>query len=151
MKEVTPGPYAPPKAQVRDRPPEPLLATMPKEMALALVLLWLGLTLAAASLTFEYQRSAAEERSFVFLVGGLVLVIAGGLNVCIARRQNWARLVYLLLVIIGFIALPVTFDQLAAMPDYEVALEAVSYILDLAVLALLFTRPGASWFRFHPT
>jgi heme A synthase len=146
---LTSSPYAPPKAEVRDRPRAPLLATMPKEMVLALVLLWLQIAIGAASVYFESLRSTEDTR-FVLAIGALVLVVFAGLNVGMARRQNWARLAYLLLVIVGFIALPVTFEQLAAMPDYEVALEAVSYILDLAVLALLFTKPGAFWFRFHP-
>ena len=144
------SPYAPPKAAVRDRVPEPLLAKMPKEIVLAVGLLWLQLALAGVSAYLEYLRSPEDERPFLVVVYAVVLALVAVLNVCIARRRNWARWLYLVLVAVGVALLPSTIEDMAGMPDHEIALDAVTYILDFAIVALLFARPGALWFRFRP-
>ncbi|HEX6266554.1 MAG TPA: hypothetical protein VFZ81_06615, partial [Burkholderiales bacterium] len=135
---------------VRDRPLEPLLSKIPTEIAVAIGLLWLQVALGVASFWFQYLRTPEDERRLLLIIGSVMITVVCVLNVCIALRQNWARWTYLTLVIVGFGSLFVTLDALTVMPDYEVALEAISYVIDLGLLVLLFARPGALWFRFQP-
>jgi hypothetical protein len=65
----------------------------------------------------------------------------------IARGRNWARIVFLILFIIGTVpTLPIVRDELERAPLVG-ALSILQILLQIWVLVLLFTKPGSAWFR----
>ena len=142
------NPYSPPKAALRDRPVVPVLAARPPQMTVALWLLWLLIALGLVLSIFEYERWEQGPVSF-FVTMGLVYALAAALNVFIARRANWARWAFLATVALSFIMLPSIFQEGATYTPTELAIYIVSVVADLIILYLLFTKPGALWFRFR--
>ena len=111
----------------------------------AIALLWVSTFLGIASGYLEAQRSSAPASSTVVLLVtmlGLLMV----LTLMLWRGRNWARLAYLALVALSLSAL-VSSWGVEARPPLEVALEAVSFVADAGSFFLMFTEPGASWFR----
>ena len=147
---TAPNPYSPPRADVRDGAPRPLLAERPPQITLAIALLWIALALAFPLTYLDYRRLEPDERSGFVLIAGVFFALAVLINVYIARRRNWARMLNLLLAVLAFGLLPFELPELRQQALGEQALNALAYLLELVVLYLLFTRPGSLWFRFHP-
>jgi len=134
--------------------PSPTPAAAPAEVIWAVRLLWLGLSIATAQYllgmdaVLEAMPPADAPGRNATLVGLLMplawLVVAGGLNVAIARGRNWARITSLLLAAAGLAA------QIAFSPRPEGLQGLVTTAgpaLNFAAFYLLFLTPGRLWFR----
>jgi hypothetical protein len=142
------SPYAPPTSQVSD-PPEPQhLFPKPMQIRVAVGFLWLLVVLAIPTVYFEYRRASSYgEAVFLTIFISAVLAFAAFLNVQISRGRNWARIVFLVIVAfsIAFSFLP---DEGArVVSTVQSALSVASLVLDIVVAYLLFSWPGALWFR----
>jgi hypothetical protein len=139
------NPYAPPSADVADLPrPEPTRAR-PKQVAFATLLLWIGLVLSLPGLYLAASRSEDGFHPVVMGVSGAMYVFAAVLNVLIYRGYNWARIVTLILTLIS---LPMYFlDEPIPLSATETALNLVVLLLEVVALYLIFTNPGALWFK----
>ena len=62
------------------------------------------------------------------------------------RGRNWARVLYLVLVVLSLMAFPSSLND-SQRPVVEIGLEAVSFVADAGSLFLLFTTPGSLWFQ----
>lgn len=145
------NPYSPPRAAVRDRPLMPVLAERPKHITVAIWILWISLALGVPGALIDYGRVEDEDAVMVSLVTGVLAFALGvALNIFIARRHNWARIVYLVLLLLSLAVLPFVIPEWMEHPPYEWALNIASTVLDSIVIYLLFTKPGSLWFRFHP-
>lgn len=141
-------PYAPPKSEVKDVEAERLLAGKPRQVVYAVFMLWTSLVIGIPLAYFDHQRSTLGEAEFVFLpLTVLVFALAVALNIFIGRGHNWARIVYLLLTIVAFFFIASTVEETLTYSTIEIALEVVTLALDVVALYLLFTRPGALWFK----
>jgi hypothetical protein len=143
--------YAPPSTPLRDVEAEHELSERPVQVRWASVLLWLSFTLGGALAVHELrQASSAELAPAVdavlagFTVGALA--ISALLNVMIYKGHNWARIVYLLLAVLAVVLLLVPSEG-QALTMTETLGYALSSLLDFAAMALVFTKPGALWFR----
>lgn len=138
-------PYAPPTATVAD--PALAVPAAPRQVSLALRLLWVSLLLGVPLLVMSTQR-LPEGGATVFTVVFQLLIFAlvAWLYVCIARRRQWARIVTLLLTLLGLV-----FMVWAPTPDdtsvVERLIAGLSTVLDLAAMVLLFGAPASRWFR----
>ena len=140
---MTENPYEPPKSDVQDASPRRLVAERPRAILHALALLWISSGLGFASSLSEVANS---QGALIFSV--LVMVaLAAGLSVGIWRGRNWARILYLILVLLSLTNLVSTWG-LSERPQFEVALEAVSFVADAGSFFLMFTPPGSSWFQY---
>ena len=113
----------------------------PRAIIQAIALLWISSALGFAASLSEVKSSSGE----LVLSALVMLAIAVSLTVALWRGRNWARMVYLILVVLSlanFVALWGTVER----PQVEVAMEAVSFVADAGSFFLMFTEPGASWF-----
>ncbi len=151
-------------------------SAMPIEVRWALLLLWLGISIALAHslydlyLTYVSYKSGALTTALEIMGTGsfimmsvnplIVLICHGYLNIGIARRKNWARIVKLLLVV-GLFVYPAV-QNLYSSYNYQklgitlppMNLTAFQYFMNGIVpaltwagLYLLFFSPGRLWFR----
>jgi len=120
----------------------------PRSVGTAVTLLWISLAvgIAKVALDFTHLRAMAPVgfTLFVLVCTFAVLIL---LVLKIARGRNWARIVFLILFIIGTVpTLPVVRDELERAPLVG-ALSSLQIGLQIWVLVLLFTKPGSAWFR----
>ena len=142
------SPYSPPAAPVGD-PPEPQHAfPKPRQVSIAVACLWWSLALAVPSLYFEGQRlESTGELIFFAAIMLLVFGFVAYLNVKISQGRNWARWLFLVLVVVGVASFLIPDDSNRAVSLVESGLTVVSFVLDGVALYLLFSWPGALWFR----
>lgn len=144
------NPYEAPKARVADVCPEEILLERPPQVVLAIRLAVAGLIvgLVAMGLSWEYYSSMGGTVSLV--VGQTVgLLISVWIYYKIYSGRNWARVLYLVFVLLGLLifASSTVRAQIFAAPLIARASTVVNNGIALAVLWLLFTRPGSTWFK----
>jgi hypothetical protein len=140
------NPYSPPQAAVGDADQEPV-RTKPVAIRRALVLMWssFGLNLFTTALDWRYQISQ---------VPALILILSQvfGLGIAlwlfwkIGVGRNWARVVYLVLLLIGLTAVVPEIVTTAARAAHIAGLKMIEVGLDIASMVLVF-GPGREWFR----
>lgn len=145
--------YAPPTAALRDDEAERLVSERPAQVRWASVLLWLSFTLGCALSVYELGTQGGDPSEHAPVVDAVVAGITFGalalgalLNVMIYRGHNWARILYLLLTLVSLVLLLVPGEGTELTLTEKIAY-AVSSLLDLGAMVLVFTRPGALWFR----
>lgn len=146
------------------------LAPMPTEIRWALVLLWSSLVFSflwqSYALYLFYVWSASKSGNLAssamiqsFVLSYLVFFCHAYLNICIARRKNWARIVELLLIV-GVLVYPIVIKLFLLPPNvnippmelspFQYFLNGVVPALNFVALYLLFLSPGRFWFRRIP-
>jgi hypothetical protein len=153
MSDVQPNPYAPPHAQVRDIDPDRRPLNKPKQVKLAVALLWISLALGPLNLLLDDKSPArtivASQPAFLGLMAGVVGVLAlmAVLVVFIYRGRNWARVVYLVMYLLGalpwLLSLPVLFGR----SPVAGAVYVVQGTIQAVALYFIFSQPGSAWFR----
>jgi hypothetical protein len=142
------NPYSPPKSEVRDRALERAIAERPRQVLYAVVLLWVSLVLGMPTAYHEHQKAATDESaSFVLIVMAVVYAFEACLNVFAARGYNWARIVLLIFSSIAAVSFLATIKEYLEDPVVYFALDASTLVMDAVALYLLFSKPGALWFR----
>jgi len=124
----------------------------PARVSLALNLLWITIALGA----FRLWRGWAELTAaapMAIVVGTVVFVIGvlAVLLVFMGMRMNWARIVYLLLFIVG---LPSGAKGIVHALDTDALVGAISIVqiaLQIIALVLLFMPESNAWFRNRET
>jgi len=111
-------------------------------------MLWASLALGIVTSLLD-RRFLGSVAAPGFTVGILVVVfgLTAWLVVKISAGRNWARITFLVLFLVG--AVPYALN-LVAMFDRSVltgAVSAIQFALQLCALYLIFTGPGAGWFR----
>lgn len=148
------NPYAPPATRTADPevlPPDP--AGRPRQVVVAVWLLWIAFATSVLAPVLAAWREPEEDGYLMLIATNLLaLAVAVLLNVYIYRGRNWARLIFLLLYVAAVVltALAALFFPDAGMLGAgveEIVLNLLTYTLDLAALMLLYTGPGARWFR----
>jgi hypothetical protein len=143
---MTRGPYAPPSARVADRAIENI--PRPRQVTIAVALLWVSLVLGLPTWVLSASRDPETAFHPAFIVFmAIVFLLSAALNILIHRGRNWARILLLVLVVIAGALLLVPVDEPVPAGVLENTLTAVSLALDAVALYLLFTPPGASWYR----
>lgn len=147
--------YLPPTAELVDVDAEREVAERPRQVRWASVLLWLSFTLVTAVTAHELHQTvtttdpselapATTAVMAVFTFGFLAL--NAFLNVMIYKGRNWARIVYLVIALLGVVFLFFPAEQEPASLTHFAGY-ALGSALDVIAMALVFTRPGALWFR----
>lgn len=145
--------YAPPTAALRDEEAERLVSERPAQVRWASVLLWLSFTLGCALSVYELGTGGdpSEHAPAVdAVVAGITfgaLALGAWLNVMIYRGHNWARIFYLVLTLVSLVLLLVPGDGSTVLTLTEKIAYAVSSLLDVGAMVLVFTRPGSLWFQ----
>ena len=132
--------YSPPQAAVED-PPEVQRGERPRNVSLAMKLLWASFALGIPSAVHGYLDTPAWWFVAVTL---LVTTFAVFLYLKLASGRNWARIVLTALVALGSLA------RAAPAEPRLVVLQVLDFsclALELVAVWLLFTRDAAAWFR----
>jgi hypothetical protein len=138
--------FSPPDAEVADLPSR-AARVKPKQVRVAVVFLWVSFLLGLGALVLGAVRDPDSALGAFSLALTLPLL---ALNVLLIVRIDgghaWARIVYAAFTVpaVALQFLPVAPTDA---PGYvENALNLCGQLLDIAALALLFTRPGSRWF-----
>jgi hypothetical protein len=146
---VSDNPYSPPKTEVSDRVPVRALAQRPKQVVYAVALLWLSLLLGIPATIYENQQTPPNASGAAAITGLVVLLYAvgAGLNIFAARGHNWARITLLVFSGLALAMYISMIQEYLERPVPYLALDLVTLVMDWIALYLLFTKPGALWFR----
>jgi len=145
------NPYAPPQAVVQDAPDVALPLPQPHAVTVAVWMLWIEVALSTLSSLIR-MGSVRETIAVIAILFGAVLFqgLSALLILKIWQGRNWARITYLVLMLLGILSL----IQMAAtfpvgvqyVPGIEALLTFIGMTLDLVAMYLLFV-PGRAWFR----
>lgn len=120
----------------------------PESVSTAVKLLWAALALGLVKTLVDITHLSGVAPS-VFTNTVLVLVFAlnGFFIFKIAAGKNWARITYLVLFIIGVLpSIPIVLGEFSRSAVLG-ALSVAQVGLQACALFLLFSQPGAGWFR----
>ena len=142
------NPYTPPNAELKDVASDRAVPDRPRHVVHAVRMLWLSLVLSIPLSMREFQDASAESDSTFLLTFILTLyAISVVINIHVYRGSNWARTLLLVFNILNVLSFAGAMDEILKYPTGDLAALAASMALDLAALVLLYTRPGALWFR----
>lgn len=92
------SPYAPPASHVADPPQVLFSIARPKQVVVAVGLLWLGLAVSIPVVSLGFTHALdAEILPILVILTALTFAFSAFLNVLIYRGRNWARIVSLVL------------------------------------------------------
>jgi membrane protease YdiL (CAAX protease family) len=142
------NPYAAPSAVVSDRPEMAPAIGRPKQVTIAVALLWIDLVIAFPILYLMWKRDEDHELWVVILAITLVVLAIYAAGIFFANRgKNWARLLILAFVIVTTLTVLLPSEDETPQALIETVLDYLSLMLEFAALYLLFSKPGALWFR----
>lgn len=142
------NPYTPPESEVKDVPYERAVAQRPRNVVHAVRMLWVSLVLSIPLSIREYQDAASEGNATFLLYFILTLYALSVLiNLYIHRGSHWARVLLLVFNVLNVLSFLAAMQELLGYPVGDLVCLATSMALDLIALVLVFTRPGALWFR----
>ena len=143
------NPYAPPVSVVAD--PAELRSERPKEVALAVKLLWASFFIGIASVFLR----PAQQVPFIAVM--IVSILAFGfwawVITAIGKGRNWARILFFVLVGIGLVFAILFLSTTLALyreRPFNGFLAALNYALEIYTLYLLLTAPARGWFNQQP-
>ena len=144
MTTAADNPFSPPKAEVKDATPARLIAERPQPVVRATALAWCGLAIGMAGALFQ-SRVVEESLTFVIVTWTVALLLGIAVNIAMWRGRNWARILKAVFAILSVLLFPFVSDTRTAISGTT---EIVAFLFDLAVLYLVFTKPGSLWFKY---
>ena len=106
------NPYAPPTAAVAD--PPPISIPRPREVAVAVRLLWLSFGLGLSSAIWRQSWVDPFEMTVGLVSVGFYGAILAWLIFKFGRGRNWARIVYTVLLLFGYVSVLMSWTTYAA-------------------------------------
>jgi hypothetical protein len=141
---MTHNPYSAPRSIVTDTPPPPM--ERPRVVVIAVALLWTEVALGLLESLLDWENLTANDSArFGLIVDVLFVGLSVLINIMVWRGRNWARIVGLVLTILGVVGFaPVVGAEFARAP-FVTLLVMVELLLDVIALYLVFV-PGRQWF-----
>jgi hypothetical protein len=141
---MTHNPYSAPRSIVTDTPPPP--RERPRVVVIAVALLWTEVALGLLESLLDWENLTANDSArFGLIVDVLFVGLSVLINIMVWRGRNWARIVGLVLTILGVVGFaPVVGAEFARAP-FVTLLVMVELLLDVIALYLVFV-PGRQWF-----
>ncbi len=147
------NPYSPPAARVSD----PVVSSVPRVVRwtvwINVAILIFNPIIGAFDGTLMPTVSAESRSAYQWgLIAGIVIAAAGNVLFAVLlhriyHRRNWARMVFALLTAAGLFAYtPYVLNEFPAHPITG-SLSALSSMMSLATLVLVFTPAANRWFR----
>ena len=135
----------------------------PKEVVLAIKLLWayFAVSILSMVLNWDYVILVARTKSpdfpppgfpmtlemFLCVVMSISFALILWIILKISSSRNWARILYLITIVIGVPSWLLNFMEMMKGPKMVVVLSILATILSLGACVLLFTRPSNAWFK----
>lgn len=120
----------------------------PPVIDLAVRLSWISLLLGTIYSVSIAPSISAKENGTVVLAAAvgasvvMVLAIVG-----IGNGRNWARMLSVVLLVLGLRGAVLRLDEIVNGPAVLLGLEIAIYLVDFYVLFLIYSKPGALWFQ----
>ncbi len=120
----------------------------PKPVAVAVTLLWVSYAMGLARGLMDFSAlTAVASLAYVAFVMFFTFALIAYLIFRIAAGENWARIGFLVMLILGLIpTLPQIIKEWPGAP-FAAILTVLQLAIQAYALFLLFTSPGNSWFR----
>lgn len=146
------NPYAPPTASVSDPVPTPM-PERPLAVKRGIALLSTSLVLGIVNYVWGFEGDSPEMSegllwAILLAMGVLIFGLIAFLIYKIWQRRHWARVVYLILALLGYPLMFFigTWEELQA-DIVGTALEILGAVADIIGIVLIFTKPANRWFR----
>ena len=140
----TPNPFEPPRSKVADFPQHVELNTRPLERPTQVKLAFELLVGSVALGVLSYILRGMQDS---LLVSFLVLAFVFALAAAIRSGKNWARIVFLVLYLMGSLSLFFPSALIAQGGKLFFAVFCCQTLLQGSALWLVFRKPGSSWFK----
>lgn len=120
----------------------------PIEVSRAVNCLWVSLALGFLKALIDMQHMSAQNApGFINFILVAVIAINALLIYKIAQGKNWARITYLVLMVLGSLpSVPLLMNEFGRSPILG-AFGIIQIGLQIFALWLLFTSPGKAWFK----
>jgi len=119
----------------------------PANVTIAVGLLWGTMGLGILNLAVSpAMRAATFSSGFATTVLIATLAMLAGLNIAISKRQNWARFLFLIMLIVGFFFMDPFAIGVAALSSLGGLVMIVQLLLQVGAGILLFTGDSNRWF-----
>jgi hypothetical protein len=142
------NPYAPPKAEVEVAERDEVAAERPRQIVWVVQLAAFNYLLGLVSIAIAWDYFSRLQSLVPTIISqAFTLVILFWLYYKIYQGRNWARIVWLVLSLLGFAMLPFTYKLLGAMPGVMKLQMFIGLGVTLAIIWLLFFSPGKHWFQ----
>jgi hypothetical protein len=113
--------------------------------------MWVSLILALATSIPVYLEPMPPDFPtpvwLLWVVVAVVWLLFGLLIVLVGRGHNWARIVMLVLFVVGIGLWVRDSSALFELPIHSLALEVIDTLISLLALYWLFTGSSAAWFK----
>lgn len=120
----------------------------PPVIDLAVRLSWISLLLGTIySISVAPSISVKENGTAILITAIGVSVVMALAIVGIGQGRNWARILSVVLFVLGLRGAVSRLDEIVHGPAVLLALESIIYLVDSYVLFLIYSKPGALWFR----
>jgi hypothetical protein len=147
------NPYAPPKSAVADVEVHTEDDVRPKNVNIAVTLLWVSAALSLLSSVIRALKgefAPNDSTGILILTIVLSLVIACWFNIKIATRRNWARIVWVVLFAAGMLILLFNGKLLTRLGTMQTILYVVQHLIAITSAVLLLTPSSNRWYKRRP-
>lgn len=140
--------YAPPATEVADPPVVPALPSRPRQVQIAVALLWLSLALGIPEGVLSTRQVEGAVMGAVFAVFMLLVFgLIGFINVKVYQGRNWARIVMLVLTALSVLMMLFPSDESRAQGPLLQGLYLFDVLIEVIAMYLVFSKPGSLWFK----
>ena len=123
-------------------------ATKPAIIQSAISLLWASLAIAAVKVVLDWAnfvgRGSAAFTAFIMI---FTFAVIGFVVVKIGQGKNWARVIFLVVFVVGIVTAFLTLRSEFAQSRLLGILSIVQAALQATALYFIFTSPGKEWYR----
>jgi hypothetical protein len=139
------NPYAPPQAPVRDSIDKP--TSKPSQIVTATNLLWSTIPLGIANGVLQWRFLAAlGSVEIIVLTQILAFCVTAWLTLKISSGQNWARITYVIVSLLGLPAIIFQLPSVFSRTPVGGGITLLLVVIQVYVIWLLFSEPGRQWF-----
>jgi len=140
--------YAPPGTEVSDPPVVPALPSRPRQVKIAVALLWLSLVLGIPEAVLSSGQAGGGAAGVATAVVMLVIFgLFGFVTVKVQQGRNWARIVMLVLTALSVAAMLFPSDEASAQGPLLQGLYLFDVVIEVVAMYLVFSKPGSLWFK----
>lgn len=140
--------YAPPATEVADPPVVPALPSRPRQVLIAVALLWLSLVLGIPEAVLSSRQVEGGAAGAAVAVVMLVIFgLFGFVTVKVYQGRNWARIVMLVLTALSVLAMLFPSDESNAQGPGLQGLYLFDVLIEVVAMYLVFSKPGSLWFK----
>ena len=126
----------------------------PTQVQRAIVLLWASFALGTLDTVLNWEPLDPTLGEFEVIMGAILVgsvLFAAVLIYFVSRRHNWARILSLVLTVIGLAMYVVYPPELSIEPVWSIVVTVGITVMDVVAIYWLFSGSGAKWYSSPKT